>query len=80
MAQRLDHQALVNVLRSPPEQHITQLEQFETFMLGQRRDASEADSPIVAEFIQKTQEVLLRERDQNEALNRTVEMLSIRSH
>ena len=38
----LGEQALARLLGSPPEQHVAQLEQFEAFVLGQRRAASEA--------------------------------------
>ncbi|CAI5714887.1 unnamed protein product [Peronospora farinosa] len=42
MAQGLGEQALVNLLHCPPEQHVARLEQFEAFVFGQRRNASEA--------------------------------------
>ncbi|CAI5702379.1 unnamed protein product [Peronospora effusa] len=44
MAQGLGEQALVNLLHCPPEQHVAQLEQYEAFVLGQRRNASEVNS------------------------------------
>lgn len=79
-AQGLGYQALANLLGGPPDQYVVQLEQFEAFALGQRRDASEAQSQTAAESIQKTQKELLRERARNETLNRTVEVLSTRSY
>ncbi|CAI5738007.1 unnamed protein product [Hyaloperonospora brassicae] len=79
MAQGLGEQALANLLGCPPEQHVPQLEQFEKFVLGQRLAASEAQSHVVAKSIGKTHDELLREQARNEALNRTVEVLSARS-
>ncbi|CAI5727339.1 unnamed protein product [Peronospora farinosa] len=78
MAQGLGEQALVNLLHCPPEQHVSQLEQFEAFVLGQRRNASEVNSQATAESITKTQDELRLEQARNEALNRTVETLSAR--
>ncbi|CAI5714552.1 unnamed protein product [Peronospora effusa] len=78
MAQGLDEQALVNLLHCTPEQHVAQLEQFEAFVLGQRRNASEANSQATAESINKTQDELKLEQARNEALNRTVGTLSAR--
>ena len=80
MAQGLGEQALDRLLSSPPEQHVAQLEQFETFVLGQRRVASEAQRHAAAESVIKTQNELRREHARSEALNRTVEMLSARPH
>ena len=60
----------------PPEQHIALLEQFEAFVLGQRRVVSEAQNHVTAEDVTQTQDELRREQARNEALNRTVEMLS----
>ena len=71
MAQGLGVQALVNLLHCPPEQ-------FEAFVLGQRRNASEVNSQATAESITKTQDELRLEQARNEALNRTVETLSAR--
>ena len=48
LAQGLGQQALANLLGCPPEQHIAQLEQFEAFVLGQRKVASEAQSHAAA--------------------------------
>ena len=79
MARGLGDQALTNLLSCPPEQHVPQLEQFERFMLGQRTSASEARSHEVAESTSKTHNDLLREKARNDALNRTVETLSVRS-
>ena len=41
MAQGLGEQALADLLNCPPEQHVARLEQFEAFVLGQRKNASE---------------------------------------
>ena len=54
LAQGLGEQALANLWGCPPEQHVAQLEQFEAFVLGQRRSASEAHSQAAAESIYKT--------------------------
>ncbi|CAI5725239.1 unnamed protein product [Peronospora effusa] len=78
MAQGLGEQALVNLLHCPPEQHVAQLDQFESFVLGQRRNASEVNSQATAESITKAQYELRLEQARNEALNRTVETLSAR--
>ncbi|CAI5721552.1 unnamed protein product [Peronospora effusa] len=78
MAQRLGEQVLVNLLHCPPEQHVAQLEQFEAFVLGQRRNVSEVNSQATADSITKTQDELRLEQARNEALNRTVETLSAR--
>ena len=80
LAQRLGQQALTNRLGCPPKQHFSQLEQFEAFVLGQRNVASEAQSHATAETVTQTQDELRREQARNEALNRTVEMLSARPH
>ena len=80
MAQGLGEQALARLLGSPPEQHVAQLEQFEAFVLGQRRAASEAQSHAAAESVTQTQDELRHEQARSEALNRTVEMLSARPH
>ena len=72
MAQGLGEQALVNLLHCPPEQHVAQLEQFEAFVLGHRRNASEVNSQATAESITKTQDELRLEQARNEALNRSV--------
>ena len=80
MAQGLGEQALARLLGSPPEQHVAQLEQFEAFVLGQRRAASEAQSHAAAESVTQTQDELRHEQAPSEALNRTVEMLSARPH
>ena len=80
LAQGLGRQALVNLFGCPPEQHIAQLEQFEAFVLGQRRVASEAQSHATAESITQTKDELRREQARSEELNRTVEMLSARPH
>ena len=58
MAQGLGEQALARLLGSPPEQHVAQLEQFEAFVLGQRRAASEAQSHAAAESVTQTQDEL----------------------
>ncbi|CAI5722210.1 unnamed protein product [Peronospora effusa] len=78
MAQGIGEKALVNLLHCPPEQHVAQLEQFEAFVLGQRRNASEANSQATAGSINKTQDELRLEQARNEALNRTVDTLSAR--
>ena len=80
MAKGLGEQALVRLQNSPPEQYVAQLEQFESFVLGQRWVASEAQSHATAESITQTQDELRREQARSEALNRTVEMLSARPH
>ena len=80
LAQGLGEQALSNLLGCPPDQHAAQLKQFEAFVLGKRRNASEANSQAAAESIKKTQDELLREQAWNEALNRTFETLSSRSN
>ena len=80
MAQGLGEQALVNLLHCPPEQHVAQLEQFEAFVLGQRRNTSEVNSQATAESITKTQDELRLEQARNEALNRIGETLSARSN
>uniref|UniRef100_A0AAV1TGE8 Uncharacterized protein n=1 Tax=Peronospora matthiolae TaxID=2874970 RepID=A0AAV1TGE8_9STRA len=80
LAQGLGEQALANLLSCPPEQHVAQLEKFEAFVLGQRRNASEVHGHAAAESISKTQDELMREQARNEALNRTVETLSARSN
>ena len=80
MAQGLGEQALVDFLARPPKQHVVQLEQFEAFVLGQRKNASEAHEHAAAESIHQTQDELLREQTRNERLNRTVEALSARSN
>ncbi|CAI5701409.1 unnamed protein product [Peronospora effusa] len=59
MAKGLGEQALVNLLHCPPEQHVAQLEQFEAFVLGQRRNASEVNSQATTEST-KTQDEVLR--------------------
>ena len=76
--QGLGEQDLSNLLKCSPEQHVDQLEQFEAFVLGQRRNASEVNSQATAESINKTQNELRLEQARNEALNRTVETLSAR--
>ena len=76
LAQGLGEQALASLLGCPPEQHIAQLERFEALVLGQRRVASESQSHAAAESVTQTQDELRREQ----ALNRTVEMLSARPH
>ncbi|CAI5715589.1 unnamed protein product [Peronospora farinosa] len=76
MVQGLGEQALVNLLHCPPEQHVAQLEQFEAFVLGQRRNASEVNSQATDEFTNKIKDELLREQARNKALNRSVETLS----
>ena len=78
LVHELGKQALANLLGCPPEQHIAQLEQFETFVLGQRRVASEVQNHATAESVTQTQDELRREQARSEALNRTVEMLSTR--
>ena len=78
MAQGLCEQALASLLGCPPEQHIAQLEQFKTFVLGQRRVASEAQNHATTESVTQTQDELRREQARSEALNITVEMLSTR--
>lgn len=78
LAQGLGDQALANLLQSPPETHVAQLEQFETFVLGQRRDASEAQNNAATESVTQTRDELRREQARSEALNKTVEMLSAR--
>ncbi|CAI5704050.1 unnamed protein product [Peronospora effusa] len=70
---------VTSLLNFPPEQHVAQLEQFEAFVLRQRRNASE-NSQATPESINMTQDELLREQAWNEALNRTVETLSARSN
>ena len=80
MAQGLGEQALADLLNCPPEQHVARLEQFEAFVLGQRKNASEVHEHAVAESVNQTQDELLREQARNEALNRTVEALSARSN
>ena len=60
MAQGLGEQALADLLGRPPEQHVVQLEQFEAFVLGQRRNASEAHENAAAESIHQTQDEILR--------------------
>ena len=79
-AQGLGEQALASLLSSPAETHIVQLEQFESFVVGQRYDASEARSQAVGESIKETRNELLREQARSEALNRAVEALSTRSN
>ena len=62
LAQGLGEQALANLFGCPPERHIAQLEQFEAFVLGQRRVASEALSHATAESVTQTQDELTREQ------------------
>ena len=80
LAQGLGRQALGNLLEGPPETHVAQLDQFESFVLGQQRVASESQSQAVEDSISKTRDELLREQARNEALNRMVESLSARSN
>ena len=54
MAQGLCEQALTNLLHCPPEQHVAQLEQFEAFVLGQRKNTSELNSQAMDESINKS--------------------------
>ncbi|CAI5721773.1 unnamed protein product [Peronospora farinosa] len=61
MAQGHGEQALVNLLHCPPEQHVAQLEPFEAFVLGQRRNASEVNSQATAESTKTQDEVLLEQ-------------------
>ena len=49
-------------------------------MLGQRSNASEANSQASAESINKTQDELLRDQARNEAPNKNFRMLSFRSN
>ena len=56
------------------------MEQFEAFVLGQRKNASEVHDHAVSESVNQTQDELLREQARNERLNRTVEALSARSN
>ena len=56
MVQGLGEQALARLLGSPPEQHVAQLEQFEAFVLGQRRAASEVQGHAAAETVTQTQD------------------------
>ena len=65
MAQGLGKQALVSLLHCPPEQHVAQLEQFEAFVLIQRRNASEVNSQATADSINKTQDELRLEQARN---------------
>ena len=54
LAQGLGEKALARLLSSLSEQHVAQLEQFKTFVLGQRRVASEAQSHAAAESVAQT--------------------------
>ena len=58
LAQGLGEQALASLLGCPPEQHIAQLEQFEAFVLGQRRVASEAQNHATAKSVTQIQDEL----------------------
>ena len=80
LAQGRGEQALASLSGCPPEQHIAQLEQFEAFVVGQRRVTSEAQSHAAAESVTQTQAELRREQVRGETLNKTVEMLSARPH
>ena len=79
MAQGLGNQDLANLLICSPEQHVSQLEQFEKVVLGQKLSASEARSHGVAESVSKVHDDFLRKQAWNETLNRTVESSSARS-
>ena len=79
LAQGLGKQALDSLLGCPLS-NIAQLRQFEKFVLGQRRDASEAQNNAATESVTQTRDELRREQARSEALNKTVEMLSARPH
>ena len=68
VAQGLGEQALDRLLGSPHEQHVAQLEQFEAFVLGQRRAVSEAQGHAAAESVTQTQDELRHEQARSEAL------------